>query len=63
MEESDPAKSNALESSLWEIKSLQNHYHHFIAKKSNQVSHNMQRRETSLEDLLEIKSSDVSCRR
>ena len=63
MEESDPAKSNALESSLWEIKSLQNHYYHSIAKKSNQASHSMQPRETPLEDLLEIKCSEVSFQR
>ena len=60
MEEPDPAKSNALESSLWEIKTLHQHYHHFLAKKANQVSNNMQQEETALGELLEMKTSDVS---
>ena len=60
MDEPDPSKSNALESSLWELKSLQTHYYHCIAKKSNQVSHSMQQRETPLDELLEIKTTEVS---
>ena len=62
MEEPDPAKSNALESSLWEIKALQQHYHHSLAKKANQVSNGMQSEETPLGELLETKTSDVSNR-
>ncbi len=59
MEEQDPEKCNALESSLWELKTLQNHYHHFIAKKACKFSHAMQPEETPLDDLLEIQTSQV----
>ncbi len=60
MVEQDPEKCNALESSLWELKTLQNHYHHFIAKKAGKFSHAMQPEETPLDDLLEIQTSQVS---
>lgn len=59
-EEPDPEKSNALASSLWELKTLQHHYHHFLARKATQISRSQQSEEISLQELLEMKTSDVS---
>ncbi len=60
MEEDDPTKCNALESSLWELKTMQQHYHYFLAKKANQISRTMHQEETPLGDLLEMQTADVS---
>ena len=60
MEERDPTKSNALESSLWEIASLQSHILPSVASAAKFISHPIPSVEWNLANVLEINENDVS---
>ncbi|CAG2185259.1 NOC4 [Mytilus edulis] len=49
----DPSKCKALESSLWELKTLQTHYNPDISKMANRIEHPLQTSEIDLSELLE----------
>ncbi|GAB7364467.1 hypothetical protein MBLNU230_g5277t1 [Neophaeotheca triangularis] len=51
--EPDPMRTNAIESSLWELVSLQRHYHPNVATLARIVSEQFTKREYSLEDFLD----------
>lgn len=53
IDEPDPSKCKALESSLWELKTLQTHYNPDISKSANRIEHPLQTSEIDLSDLLE----------
>jgi U3 small nucleolar RNA-associated protein 19 len=53
MEEQDPMFTNALESSLWEIETLQNHYHPNVATLAGIISEQFTKRSYNLEDFLD----------
>ncbi|ORY14599.1 CBF/Mak21 family-domain-containing protein [Clohesyomyces aquaticus] len=53
MEEKDPMLSEAIESSLWEIESLQSHYHPNVATLAKIISEQFTKRSYNLEDFLD----------
>lgn len=52
-EEPDPAKAKAAESSLWELKTLQSHWHPTIAKKAKFINDNLPKMEWDFSERLE----------
>ena len=59
MDEEDPQKSKALESGLWEIKSLQNHVLPQVSQSAKFINKNLPTMEWNLEDYLEITPEDM----
>ncbi|KAM5193521.1 nucleolar complex protein 4 homolog [Mantella aurantiaca] len=59
MEEQDPAKSQALESSLWELESLQNHYYPDVVRAANVISRALSTQEGDISELLELSSYEL----
>ncbi|XP_057674078.1 nucleolar complex protein 4 homolog [Corythoichthys intestinalis] len=53
MDEDDPAQCNALESSLWEIKTLQRHYHPDVAKMAMLINTPLPQQEDDISETLE----------
>lgn len=60
MEESDPMETSAVESSLWEIQTLQAHYHPNVATIAKIVSEQFTKQTYNLEDFLDHSYSSVS---
>ncbi|XP_069612173.1 nucleolar complex protein 4 homolog [Ranitomeya imitator] len=56
MEEQDPAKSCALESSLWELEALQKHYYPNVVRAANVISRALSTQESDISELLELSS-------
>lgn len=52
-EEPDPAKSKAIDSSLWELKTLQSHWHPTVAKKAKFIDDNLPKMEWDFSERLE----------
>lgn len=59
MEEEDPAKCHALESSLWEIKTLQKHYHPDVAKAAMVINDPLSESEKDISELLELSTFEL----
>uniref|UniRef100_A0A182XBN4 CCAAT-binding factor domain-containing protein n=1 Tax=Anopheles quadriannulatus TaxID=34691 RepID=A0A182XBN4_ANOQN len=59
MEERDPMKSKALESSLWEIAALQNHVLPSVASAARFISNPLPSVEWDLSEVLEISENDI----
>ncbi|XP_040458184.1 LOW QUALITY PROTEIN: nucleolar complex protein 4 homolog [Falco naumanni] len=59
MEEEQPSQSRALESSLWEIQTLQNHYHPDVAKAAAILNHSLSEIEDDLSGLLELSAYEL----
>ncbi|XP_018413855.1 PREDICTED: nucleolar complex protein 4 homolog isoform X2 [Nanorana parkeri] len=59
MEEQDPAKSQALESSLWELEALQNHYYPDVVRGANVISRALSSQESEISELLEFSSYEL----
>ncbi|XP_037907931.1 nucleolar complex protein 4 homolog A-like [Hermetia illucens] len=59
MDERDPTKSNALESSLWEVVALQNHVLPSVATAARFISQPLPATEWDLADVLEVKENDI----
>ena len=53
MDEADPMETEAIESSLWEIHTLQSHYHPNVAAIAKIISEQFTRQEYNLEDFLD----------
>ncbi|RWS16833.1 nucleolar complex protein 4-like protein [Dinothrombium tinctorium] len=58
-EEKDPLKTNALESSLWEMKTLQSHWHPKVAKMASFINKPLPEKENDLSEILETYFEDV----
>ncbi|XP_069820132.1 nucleolar complex protein 4 homolog [Dendropsophus ebraccatus] len=59
MEEQDPAKCRALESSLWELEALQNHYYPNVVRAANVISRALSTQESDVSELLELSSYEL----
>uniref|UniRef100_A0A6J0T7G3 Nucleolar complex protein 4 homolog n=1 Tax=Pogona vitticeps TaxID=103695 RepID=A0A6J0T7G3_9SAUR len=59
MEAEDPSESRALESSLWEIKTLQSHYHPDVAKAAATINTALSVMEDDLSEVLELTAFDM----
>ncbi|XP_051536427.1 nucleolar complex protein 4 homolog isoform X1 [Myxocyprinus asiaticus] len=59
MEEEDPAQCHALESSLWEIQTLQKHYHPDVAKAAMVINEPLPEAEVDISDLLELSTFEL----
>ncbi|XP_012726608.2 nucleolar complex protein 4 homolog [Fundulus heteroclitus] len=59
MEEEDPALCRALESSLWEIKTLQKHYHPDVAKAAMLINKPLPEQEDDLNEVLEMTAYEL----
>uniref|UniRef100_A0A8C9Y6W0 Nucleolar complex associated 4 homolog n=1 Tax=Sander lucioperca TaxID=283035 RepID=A0A8C9Y6W0_SANLU len=59
MDEEDPAKCRALESSLWEIKTLQKHYHPDVAKAAMSINTPLSEKEDDISEVLEITTYEL----
>ncbi|XP_053938638.1 nucleolar complex protein 4 homolog isoform X1 [Cuculus canorus] len=59
MEEEEPSESRALESSLWEIQSLQNHYHPDVAKAAAILNQSLSETEDDISGLLELSAYEL----
>ncbi|XP_042903382.1 nucleolar complex protein 4 homolog B isoform X2 [Parasteatoda tepidariorum] len=55
----DPAESKALESSLWEIKTLQSHYHPEVSRKAKIIDKELPKLELDFTSSLDISEEDV----
>ncbi|XP_008061590.1 nucleolar complex protein 4 homolog [Carlito syrichta] len=55
----DPAKSRALESSLWELQALQRHYHPEVSKAASVINQTLSVPEVSIAPLLELTAYEV----
>ena len=60
MEEVDPMRTNAIESSLWEIETLQSHYHPNVATLAKIISEQFTKQAYNLEDFLDHSYGSVS---
>ncbi|XP_006788811.1 nucleolar complex protein 4 homolog isoform X2 [Neolamprologus brichardi] len=59
MDEEDPAQCRALESSLWEIKSLQKHYHPDVAKAALLINTPLSEQEDDISETLEVTTYEL----
>ncbi|XP_026052225.1 nucleolar complex protein 4 homolog isoform X1 [Carassius auratus] len=59
MEEEDPAQCHALESSLWEIKTLQKHYHPDVAKAAMKINEPLTEQEEDISEILELSTFEL----
>uniref|UniRef100_A0A8D2B3G4 Nucleolar complex associated 4 homolog n=1 Tax=Sciurus vulgaris TaxID=55149 RepID=A0A8D2B3G4_SCIVU len=58
-EEEDPAQSRALESCLWELQTLQRHYHPEVSKAASVINQALSVPEVSIAPLLELTAYEV----
>lgn len=61
MTEPDPMDTNAIDSSLWEIETLQSHYHPNVATLAKIISEQFTKQSYNLEDFLDHTYAGVSC--
>uniref|UniRef100_A0A8B9P8R0 Nucleolar complex associated 4 homolog n=2 Tax=Apteryx TaxID=8821 RepID=A0A8B9P8R0_APTOW len=59
MEEKEPSESRALESSLWELQSLQNHYHPDVAQAAAILNQSLSEIEDDISGLLELSAYEL----
>ncbi|KFV76842.1 Nucleolar complex protein 4, partial [Struthio camelus australis] len=59
MEEEEPSESRALESSLWELQSLQNHYHPDVAQAAAILNQSLSEIEDDISGLLELSAYEL----
>uniref|UniRef100_A0A8C4TEQ6 Nucleolar complex associated 4 homolog n=1 Tax=Erpetoichthys calabaricus TaxID=27687 RepID=A0A8C4TEQ6_ERPCA len=59
MEEKNPADCHALESSLWELQTLQKHYHPAVAKAAAAVKKPLSDQEQNINELLEVSAFEI----
>ncbi|XP_041826839.1 nucleolar complex protein 4 homolog [Melanotaenia boesemani] len=59
MDEEDPAQCRALESSLWEIKTLQKHYHPDVAKAAMLINTPLSEQEDDISEVLEMTAYEL----
>ncbi|XP_036385719.1 nucleolar complex protein 4 homolog [Megalops cyprinoides] len=59
MEEDDPAHCHALESSLWELQTLQKHFHPDVAKAAMAINNPLSEQEDDVSELLELSTYEL----
>ncbi|KAL0965403.1 hypothetical protein UPYG_G00280810 [Umbra pygmaea] len=59
MDEQDPAQCKAIESSLWELQTLQKHYHPDVAKAAMEINKALSPQEDDISDRLEISTYEM----
>ncbi|TRY88577.1 hypothetical protein DNTS_034550 [Danionella cerebrum] len=59
MEEDDPGQCRALESSLWEIQTLQKHYHPDVAKAAMKINVPLSEQEEDISEVLELSTFEL----
>ncbi|XP_062867285.1 nucleolar complex protein 4 homolog [Trichomycterus rosablanca] len=59
MEEKDPAQCHALKSSLWEMKTLQKHYHPDVSKAAKAINQPLPEPEEDISELLELSTFEL----
>ncbi|KAJ6656618.1 hypothetical protein lerEdw1_003505 [Lerista edwardsae] len=59
MAEEEPSTSRALESSLWELKALQSHYHPDVAGAASVINTSLSEREDDIAELLELTTYEL----
>lgn len=59
MEQEEPSESRALESSLWELQSLQNHYYPDVAQAAAILNQSLSEIEDDISGLLELSASEL----
>ncbi|XP_035412610.1 nucleolar complex protein 4 homolog isoform X4 [Cygnus atratus] len=59
MEQEEPSESKALESSLWELQALQNHYHPDVAQAAATLNQSLSEIEDDISGLLELSASEL----
>lgn len=59
MEEEDPAQCRALESSLWEVKTLQKHHHPDVAKAALLINSPLSEKEDDISEVLETTAFEL----
>lgn len=59
MEEEDPAQCRALDSSLWEIKTLQRHYHPDVSKVAMLINTPLSDQEDDISEMLEVTAHEL----
>uniref|UniRef100_A0A8C8JXX4 CCAAT-binding factor domain-containing protein n=1 Tax=Oncorhynchus tshawytscha TaxID=74940 RepID=A0A8C8JXX4_ONCTS len=59
MEEEDPSQCHALESSLWEIQTLQKHYHPDVATAAMVINKPLSQQEDAISELLELSTYEL----
>uniref|UniRef100_A0A8C7RSX4 CCAAT-binding factor domain-containing protein n=1 Tax=Oncorhynchus mykiss TaxID=8022 RepID=A0A8C7RSX4_ONCMY len=59
MEEEDPSQCHALESSLWEIQTLQKHYHPDVATAAMAINKPLSQQEDAISELLELSTYEL----
>ncbi|XP_077996175.1 nucleolar complex protein 4 homolog B-like [Glandiceps talaboti] len=59
MEESDPVKCHAMDSSLWELKTLQSHYYHEVVTSASRINRAFPKEEWEIGNLLELTQSEL----
>ncbi|XP_076836277.1 nucleolar complex protein 4 homolog isoform X2 [Brachyhypopomus gauderio] len=59
MEERDPAQCGALESSLWELQTLQSHYHPDVAMAAKAINQPLSELEEDISELLELSTFEL----
>uniref|UniRef100_A0A4W3J6X4 Nucleolar complex associated 4 homolog n=1 Tax=Callorhinchus milii TaxID=7868 RepID=A0A4W3J6X4_CALMI len=57
--EEEPSQCRALESSLWELQTLQKHYHPDVANAANAITKPLSHQEQDLSSLLELTASEL----
>ncbi|XP_048875568.1 nucleolar complex protein 4 homolog isoform X2 [Brienomyrus brachyistius] len=59
MEEEDPALCHALDSSLWELQTLQKHYHPDVSKAATLINRPLSEQEDDISELLEFSTYEL----
>uniref|UniRef100_A0A452I4H2 CCAAT-binding factor domain-containing protein n=1 Tax=Gopherus agassizii TaxID=38772 RepID=A0A452I4H2_9SAUR len=59
MDEEEPSESRALESSLWELQTLQSHYHPDVAQAAAVVNQSLSELEDDVSELLELSAYEL----
>ncbi|CAI5797308.1 complex 4 homolog [Podarcis lilfordi] len=59
MSEEEPSESRAMESSLWEIQTLQSHYHPEVSKAATTINTSLSEMEDDLSELLELTAYEI----
>ncbi|XP_072517985.1 nucleolar complex protein 4 homolog [Salminus brasiliensis] len=59
MDEEDPGECHALESSLWELQTLQKHYHPDVSKAAKAINEPLSRQEEDISELLELSTFEL----
>ena len=60
MDETNPMVTGAIDSSLWEIETMQSHYHPYVATLAKITSEQFTKQSYSMEDFLDYSYTSVS---